>query len=249
MFTHVLKPALTFASRFVKRPLLILMTLYSFVFSAQSFAHSLKVFADFEGQKKVSGSVYFSRGVPARNAKVEIFALSKTDEKTLLLSSRTDQDGRFSFDNISAAKVMISANSGDGHVGRYTFNAKTHSHDQKEHTHEHEHEHEHEHGQKAHSHSHPAVVDKTDEPVAKTTEEKVEQASVDMQALKVMVEDAVAAQVLPLREELHKAQHDARFSDIVGGIGFIFGIAGLVMWWRARKEPVHQNQTNEGSNV
>ena len=247
MFTHVLKPALTFASRFVKRPLLILMTLYSFVFSAQSFAHSLKVFADFEGQKKVSGSVYFSRGVPARNAKVEIFALSKTDEKTLLLSSRTDQDGRFSFDNISAAKVMISANSGDGHVGRYTFNAKVHSHDHKEHNHSHDHDHDHD--QKSHSHSHPSDGDKTDEPVAKTTEEKVEQASIDMTAIKVMVEDAVAAQVLPLREELHKAQHDARFSDIVGGIGFIFGIAGLVMWWRARKEPVHQNQTNEGSNV
>ena len=247
MFTHVLKPVLTFASHFFARPLLILMTLFSFVFSAQSLAHSLKVFADFEGQKKVSGSVYFSRGVPARNAKVEIFSLSKTDEKTLLLSSRTDQDGRFSFDNISAAKVMISANSGDGHVGRYTFNAKVHSHDHKEHNHSHDHDHDHD--QKSHSHSHPSDGDKTDEPVAKTTEEKVEQASIDMTAIKVMVEDAVAAQVLPLREELHKAQHDARFSDIVGGIGFIFGIAGLVMWWRARKEPVHQNQTNEGSNV
>jgi len=258
LFTHVLNPALAFAQFFVARPFLVLVSVLGFVLSSQSFAHSLKVFADFEGHNKVSGSVYFSRGVPARNAKVELFALSDKDEKTLLLNSRTDQDGRFTFDDVSAAKLMISANSGDGHVGRYTFNTKAHSHSNyhahsNDHAHSTDHthpnDHDHNHDQKDHSHGLPSALEKTITPVETLAVDNAEQSSIDMKALKLMVEDVVAAQVLPLREELHKAQHDARFSDVVGGIGFIFGIAGIVLWGRAKKESASHKQLNEETDV
>lgn len=49
-----------------------------------------------------------------------------------------------------------------------------------------------------------------------------------------LVEQAVARQIGPLREQLQREADRARLSDIVGGIGFIFGIAGLLMWWRNR---------------
>lgn len=50
-----------------------------------------------------------------------------------------------------------------------------------------------------------------------------------------MLEQAVARQIGPLRQQLQRQYDRARFSDIIGGIGFIFGIAGLLMWWRSRQ--------------
>ena len=59
--------------------------------------------------------------------------------------------------------------------------------------------------------------------------------AVDQQQLLSMIEQAVARQVGPLRQELQQAEDRARLSDILGGLGMIFGIAGLAMWWRGRR--------------
>jgi nickel transport protein len=52
-----------------------------------------------------------------------------------------------------------------------------------------------------------------------------------------MIERAVARQVRPLREELMAAQDQARLHDILGGIGYILGLTGIALWWRARRSP------------
>ncbi|BDY03380.1 hypothetical protein [Ferrimonas sp. YFM] len=59
--------------------------------------------------------------------------------------------------------------------------------------------------------------------------------AVNQQQLLSMIEQAVARQVGPLRQELQQAEDRARLSDILGGLGMIFGIAGLAMWWRGRR--------------
>jgi nickel transport protein len=53
--------------------------------------------------------------------------------------------------------------------------------------------------------------------------------------LEAMIERAVARQVRPLREELRAAGERARLTDVLGGIGYIVGLAGLALWWRARR--------------
>lgn len=53
--------------------------------------------------------------------------------------------------------------------------------------------------------------------------------------LAVLVEQAVARQVRPLREELALAQGRAMLRDVLGGIGYILGLAGLLVWWRSRR--------------
>jgi nickel transport protein len=52
-----------------------------------------------------------------------------------------------------------------------------------------------------------------------------------------LIEQAVARQIRPLREELLAAQGRAELRDVLGGIGYILGLAGLLAWWRSRRPP------------
>jgi nickel transport protein len=56
-------------------------------------------------------------------------------------------------------------------------------------------------------------------------------AEVDLAA---QIEQAVARQVRPLREDLLAAQGTAGLRDVLGGIGYILGLAGLLAWWQSR---------------
>jgi nickel transport protein len=49
------------------------------------------------------------------------------------------------------------------------------------------------------------------------------------------VEQAVARQIRPLREALQAHEERVRMRDILGGIGYIVGLAGLALWWSSRR--------------
>lgn len=54
--------------------------------------------------------------------------------------------------------------------------------------------------------------------------------------LQVMIEQAVAQQVKPLRKQLLQYENKVRLHDILGGLGYILGLTGLGMWFAARKK-------------
>nr|WP_246221802.1 carboxypeptidase-like regulatory domain-containing protein [Marichromatium bheemlicum] len=54
-------------------------------------------------------------------------------------------------------------------------------------------------------------------------------------ALLAAIEQAVARQLLPLREELAAEQARVRLRDLLGGLGYILGLTGLALWWRVRR--------------
>lgn len=58
----------------------------------------------------------------------------------------------------------------------------------------------------------------------------------DQAALQLMIEKAVAKQVKPLRQELAAYKEKAKLQDILGGIGYIFGLCGIAIWWRQRQQ-------------
>lgn len=57
----------------------------------------------------------------------------------------------------------------------------------------------------------------------------------DQIALRQMIEKAVAKQVKPLRKELAEYKEKASLQDVIGGIGYIFGLCGIGIWWRQRQ--------------
>lgn len=66
----------------------------------------------------------------------------------------------------------------------------------------------------------------------------------DQVALQAMIEKAVAKQVTPLRKELAAYKEKAGLQDVIGGIGYIFGLCGLGIWWRQRQKEKLQDREN-----
>jgi len=57
----------------------------------------------------------------------------------------------------------------------------------------------------------------------------------DAAALQQMIERSVSKQIKPLRKELQAYKEKAGLQDILGGIGYIFGLCGIGIWLRQRK--------------
>ena len=65
--------------------------------------------------------------------------------------------------------------------------------------------------------------------VSNVTPENVDQITV------LMLEKAIAKQIKPLRKEIQSLKEKSGLRDILGGIGYIFGLLGLVAFLRERK--------------
>jgi nickel transport protein len=50
------------------------------------------------------------------------------------------------------------------------------------------------------------------------------------------LEEALARQLRPLRQQIDTLESRTRLADIIGGIGFIFGLFGIAAWISARRE-------------
>lgn len=54
--------------------------------------------------------------------------------------------------------------------------------------------------------------------------------------LQNLIETAVARQIKPLREELAAYKEQAKFRDLLGGLGYLLGLAGLGAWLSQRRK-------------
>lgn len=172
-----------------------------------ALAHRLQVFAGGEGDR-IAGSVYFAGGNPASGARVRIL-----DAAGQVLAELTpDGQGNFSYQVQSAQDHLVVADTGDGHRAQWRVQAAELS-------------------------STLPSGFQAAEP-ARTSPEAAPGHQVAVSPdLEVLVERAVARQVRPLREELAQSQGHAAFRDLLGGIGYILGIAGLLAWWHVRRPP------------
>jgi len=72
--------------------------------------------------------------------------------------------------------------------------------------------------------------------------------NVSQDELQKMIEQAVARQIKPLRQELAAYKEKAGLQDVLGGIGYIFGLCGLGIWWQQRKQAKQVNSKHQDSD-
>uniref|UniRef100_Q07Q71 Cobalt ABC transporter permease n=1 Tax=Rhodopseudomonas palustris (strain BisA53) TaxID=316055 RepID=Q07Q71_RHOP5 len=184
------------------------------VAGTEALAHKMKLFATAEAAV-VSGRVYFSPGGQALDAQVT----ATTPDGATVFVGRTDQQGAFHFEVLRRVDHRLTADGGDGHEASFTIKATelpaslpadpTSS-----------------------SASVPPPTPSSDPPPAiAAVTAPAEPATADLAAL---IEQSVARQVRPLREQLDSYQEAVRWHDVLGGIGYIIGLAGLAYGFASR---------------
>jgi len=193
--------------------LVLALALIILLASAPAAAHKLKVFAAAEGAR-IQGSAYFAGGAAASGARVEV----RDAQGQVLAELTPDQKGRFAYAATASMDHVIVALTGDGHHAYWMVTGAELAG------------------------ALPAAAQPQVAPYpppgpgpAPVATAPVPAAGLDPAAL-AACEAAVARQVRPLREELDAAQDRARLHDILGGIGYILGIAGLGHWLGTRRQ-------------
>lgn len=198
-----------------------LTVLFALLFGASpALAHKLNVFAAADGAR-IEGSAYFAGGAKATGARIRI-----TDAGGAVLAElKPAADGRFSYRAGAPVDHRIIAETGDGHRAEWRVTAEelasgfpsvpVHERD-------------------AAAESGGAVAAMAVAgPVG--GEAPVTTAVALAPGIEAAIEGAVARQIRPLREELLATRDALRLRDVLGGIGYIFGLAGLALWWHSRR--------------
>jgi nickel transport protein len=172
-------------------------------------AHKIKVFATVEGET-INGYAYLSGGARVKNAAVRILAA----DDTLLGETVTDPAGSFRFQTKNPVDHRIIVDAGSGHVAEFTVKAS----------------------ELARPDSSSLVtptITVANKPFSQSTQETTMPSATHLQAV---VDKAVARQLRPLREQLDAYQAEVRWRDVLGGLGYILGIAGIAFYFLGRRQ-------------
>lgn len=202
-----------------------------------ALAHKLNVFAAADG-RRIEGEVYFAGGGKA--ADVPVLVQSAAGET--LAELRTGADGSFAYAAEAPMAHTIVAETPDGHRATWRIGAGELASAFPQVTAP---------VDRSNRGSEPANSDSgggagtgadqaggsDDQPRSPTpvgAADPVPDLAVDP-ALAAAIERAVARQMRPLREEALAAREAVQLRDVLGGLGYILGLAGLGLWWRCRR--------------
>lgn len=194
--------------------------------AGRTLAHKLNIFAAADG-RLVEGEVYFAAG--AKAAGVPITIMDAAGE--VLARLHSSADGSFSYQASAPLALRIVAETPDGHRAEWRIAAAELA------------------GAIPMSVAAVpgnAVPPDGERPVAEILRDDEAPGTPRPQpssgadaalgpGLEAAIERAVARQVRPLRQETRVARDAVRLRDVLGGIGYIVGLAGLGLWWQCRR--------------
>ncbi len=196
--------------------------------ASDALAHKMKLFATAEGPV-VSGYVYFSPGGRAQDAAVT----AATADGTTVFQGHTNEQGEFRFETRRPIDHVIHADGGDGHEADFTIRA----------------------AELPDSLSGGAPSPPAPQPAAPAVVAAVAAVSAPAATagspadLAALVEQSVARQVRPLREQLDAYEQTVRWHDVIGGLGTIIGFAGLAYGFAARSQARQRRRSPVGKEL
>jgi nickel transport protein len=180
-----------------------------------ALAHKVLLTAYVEGDTVFVESG-FSDGTPCRNGRIEVFDPSGNK----LLEGKTNENGDFSFKPPQKTDLKVVLNAGMGHRGEYMVTADELQDvvvgDQA-----------------TRAEPMPAPTAET----RKSGEASETVARIDPKEIESIVDRVIQKRLRPLIQLVAKSQRKTGFSptEIFGGIGYIFGLMGVAMYFRYRK--------------
>jgi len=189
---------------------MVLLAIWVALLSAPALAHKLKVFASVEDDT-VSGHAYLSGGGRAHQVPVQVLAPDGTE----LLRAVTDEQGRFSFNAPRRCDLRLVVDSGDGHRGEWIIRAAELPSDLTAWD-----------GDEAA----PAVV--------ATRAASAPTGDAPMDSVRVLIREELGpleARIARLAEDIESAREEIRLRDVLAGLGYLLGGAGLASWWMKKR--------------
>lgn len=193
-----------------------------FFLPLQAQGHKIHVFAWVSGNT-ITVESNFSGDRPLRNGNVTV-----KDEQsgTILLQGTGDEKGIFTFPIPARAKdaamdLLIVVSGSEGHQNQWLVPAEEYlSYSSQE------------------APANPPATPQ-DPSIGGESQPDIppEQADIGNAELKQMLQELLNQELAPIRRSLAKAEDKSPdFSDIMGGIGYLLGLAGLVAWLRNRPQ-------------
>ena len=212
-----------------KQPLVYLFFLSLFIFSdTPAFAHKITIFAWIEGDTVYTQSK-FSGGKRAKGASVIVYDL----DENKLLEGKTDDKGRFAFKipQKTALKVVLKASM--GHMAEWTIpleeitaGIQTQNNNLESDIKD---------SYKTSSKS-TTINSDTDLPAP------VESYRISKQEIKKLIDESLDKKLSPIMNMLADSyRDDPSLTEITGGIGYIFGLVGVAMYFTSRRKKNHNS--------
>ncbi|MDD5434095.1 MAG: hypothetical protein PH343_01570 [Nitrospira sp.] len=191
----------------------LLLTLFSLIPAGNAYAHKVQMFVHVEGEQ-VFLEGYFPDGTKTVNSEV-IVSDNKSGKE--LLKGKTDDAGKFSFKSPVKTDLKIALNASLGHKTEYILpgNELADKADNKS-------------DKKAGTNK----IDKENKASGQTSAAS----QFDPSELQLAVEKGVEKGVTPLMRSFSDCKEHVFSSEIIGGIGYIFGILGIVLYFQSRKK-------------
>lgn len=168
-------------------------------------AHKVNLFAFPEGDD-IFVEGYFMDGKKPMGSEITVYDSSGAQ----LLSGKTNDDGQFRFPIPKREELRIVLNAGEGHQAEYLVTREE-----------------------------LAGIEGGDETAAASGSASppgtTPATAADGNVSQAMVRKAVGEAIIPLMRSLSELKEQRGFSDIVGGIGFIFGVIGVFFYLKARR--------------
>ena len=193
-----------------------------FLFSGQALAHKVTVFAWVEGNQ-VFGECKFSGGKRAKNA--EIIVWDSQDNE--LLRTRTDANGQFSYTIPKKSAMRIELVAGMGHKGEWKIPIEELGDDVGTVTMD-----------EATPVPAPVVVPagEDSENVAPATVPSLSDAQFEAMVERA-VDKSLNKKLKPVMTILADMEEKGpSVNDVMGGIGYIFGLAGVAAYFKSRQK-------------
>ncbi len=198
---------------------LFCLMLFLILSTGNALAHKVMVFAWVEGDT-VLGESKFSGGKKVQNSEIIVWDLNGRE----LLRTRTNEKGEFSFPIPEKTAMRIELIAGMGHKSEWTIPLEDL-------------------GETVTTKSAPKKQIEPQAPRADpdSGQEAQTPASIDPAQLEAMVEKAVTRalnkKITPLTKMVANLEHnDPSMHEILGGIGYIFGLMGAAMYVSSRKK-------------
>lgn len=170
-------------------------------------AHKLSVFAWPEGSE-IRGEVKFNGGRKAKNVQI---AVQNAADQAVLAETVCDENGAFRFalpEQALTAKpdLLIVANGGEGHRGEWLLEAKEYA---------------------------PAASAGS---VSTGSTSAAPSAGVSEEQLRRIVAEEMSKSLSPVRQSVAESlDPEPTLRDILGGVGWLIGLAGLAAWAQSRR--------------